>query len=151
MGGQSPGEPKPDAALDAVGATPTERPADTAADAIVMGRDTSAQRQLRVVACVADLMDRSRFAQVSAQVTFVRSADELIAQTTRADMSANLIVVDLATPGVLEAIGALPPGTRSIGYASHVDREMIDAARVAGVTDVLTRSKFFSQLVTILQ
>ena len=39
---------------------------------------------------------------------------------------------------------------RTVGYASHVQVDVIDAARAAGVDDVLPRSAFTMRLAEIL-
>jgi hypothetical protein len=96
----------------------------------------------RVVAYVPDLMDRSR---IGGSVTFVRSPAELAAAAVDAD----LVLVDLARPGVLEVLASIDAPT--VGFASHVDRELIAAARVAGCGEVLARSAFFSRLPQLLE
>jgi len=45
------------------------------------------------------------------------------------------------------ALAAIP----TVGYASHVQTDVIDAARQAGVGDVMARSAFTQQLAEILQ
>ena len=96
----------------------------------------------RVAAYVPDLMDRSKVAAV-AEVTFVSSPEALA--TTPAD----LVVVDLSRPGVLEALGQ-GIGVRTVGFGSHVDLELLAAARAAGCDEVLPRSKFFARLRELL-
>ena len=95
-----------------------------------------------IAAFVPDLMDRSKVA-AAGDVTFVTSVAEL------GHTLADVVVVDLSRPGVLEALPALV-GKRVIGFASHVDRALLDAARVAGCGEVLARSAFFSRLTELL-
>ena len=98
----------------------------------------------RIAAFVPDLMDRSKVAAAGgADVTFVRTAADL------ASVGAEVVVIDLARPGVLDALPALA-GARTIGFASHVDRELIDAARAAGCDEVLPRSRFFTSVGELL-
>ena len=97
----------------------------------------------RVAAFVPDLMDRSRVAAAVPGVTFVGSPADLSAA------DADVVVVDLARPGVLEALAGLG-AVRSVGFASHVDRELIEAARAAGCGLVLPRSRFFASLGELL-
>ncbi len=93
----------------------------------------------RVVAFVPDLMDRSRLSRAEGvEVVVVRRPDEL----TDVVVAGDLVVVDLGRPGVLDVVGALP-GT-VVGFASHVDTDVIAAARAAGCLEVLPRSRFFS-------
>jgi hypothetical protein len=94
-----------------------------------------------VVAYVPDLMDRSRLAAPDVSVTFVASPADL------AGADADLVVVDLGRPGVLEMLGELDrSGVAVIGFASHVDRDLMAAARSAGCRQVLARSAFFSRI-----
>jgi len=58
-------------------------------------------------------------------------------------------VADLGRPGVLDAIEGAPEGSRIVGYASHVDRDLIARAEALGV-DVHPRSRFFAQLTSLL-
>jgi len=77
-----------------------------------------------VLALVDDLMFRSKIkstaTQVGASVTFVGSRDA--------------------------ALTAIP----TVGYVSHVDVTTIDAARAAGVGEVLARSAFVARLAELV-
>jgi hypothetical protein len=96
-----------------------------------------------IVAFVPDLMDRSKVSSAAGErVRFVPSPEEL------AGAEADLVVVDLGRPGVLEALPHIKP--RTIGFGSHVDTELLDAAKNAGCDEVLARSAFFSQLPELL-
>ncbi len=97
---------------------------------------------LAVAAYVPDLMDRSRLA-AAGDVTFVASPQDLAA------VGAELVVVDLSRPGVLDALVGLA-GVRTVGFAAHVDRELLEAARVAGCDEVLPRSRFFARVADLL-
>lgn len=102
---------------------------------------------MRVAACVPDLMDRSKVAAaaaaVGADVAFVARPADLAAA------GADVVVVDLSRPGVLEALASLA-GVRTVGFGSHVDRALLDAARAAGCDEVLARSAFFARLPEVL-
>ncbi len=95
----------------------------------------------RVAAYVPDLMDRSKLA-AAGDVTFVATPGEL------AGTAADLVVVDLSRTGVLEVLDQV--GARTIGFASHVDHELLAAARAAGCDEVLPRSKFFARIGELL-
>lgn len=98
----------------------------------------------RIAAYVPDLMDRSKVAAAGGEdVTFVRSPADLLAA------GAQMVVVDLARPGVLDALAQLDD-VHSIGFASHVDRELAEAAAAVGCDEVLPRSRFFSTLTDLL-
>jgi DNA-binding NarL/FixJ family response regulator len=97
-------------------------------------------------------MDRSKVAAAAAEldrpITFVRP-DALAG----ADVAGALVLVDLGRPGAVEAIASLRAAggaARIVAFGSHVDRELLDAARAAGADDVLARSAFFSSLATVL-
>ena len=97
---------------------------------------------MKIVAFVPDLMDRSRIGAAGASIVWAPTPAAL------AGADADLIVVDLSRPGVLDAL----PGLKGpvVGFASHVDRDLRAAARAAGCDQVLTRSAFFSRLGEIL-
>jgi hypothetical protein len=93
----------------------------------------------RVVAYVPDLMDRSRF---TGEVTFVANPEDLVGT------AADLVIVDLGRAGVLEVLPRI--GVRTIGFGSHVDTELLEAARAAGCDEVLPRSQLFRRLSDLL-
>ena len=88
-----------------------------------------------------DLMDRSKLA-AAGEVVFVATPGEL------AGASADLVVVDLSRPGVLDALARVD--ARTIGFGSHVDHQLLAAARAAGCDEVLPRSKFFARIGELL-
>jgi glutamate dehydrogenase/leucine dehydrogenase len=94
-----------------------------------------------VVAVAPDLMDRSRLASAGDEVVVVglgRLAATVAARV--AEGGVDLVVVDLARPGALDAAVALDVPV--IGFAPHVDDELLAQARAVGVQAV-PRSQFF--------
>lgn len=91
-----------------------------------------------VVAAVPDLMDRSRLRADGVEVTTV-PLGRLAVAIDEADQ-VDLVVVDLARPGAIEAATGL--GVPVVGFAPHVDDALLDAARAAGI-EALPRSVFF--------
>jgi len=87
-------------------------------------------------------MDRSRISAAAPAAAFVSTPAAL------GDADADLVVVDLSRHGVLEALPSIT--ARTIGFASHVDRGTIDAARAAGCDEVLARSEFFRRAAELL-
>ena len=92
---------------------------------------------------------------LQADVYFERSGDRLL-ETIR-DKRPSLVIFDLNSARLrpLDAIAALKRdpdllGTRTLGYVSHVDTATIDAARAAGIDQVMARSAFVTQLGEIL-
>lgn len=100
---------------------------------------------MRVVAYTPDLMDRSKIAAAAPEVDFVAGPADLPA---RAGM-AELVVVDLARPGVLEVLAELSASARVVGYGSHVDRATLERAAAAGC-EAMPRSQFFRSLGELL-
>ena len=96
-----------------------------------------------VVAYVPDLMDRSKVAAAHPGVTFVGRPGAL----TEAAAGADLVVLDLSRPGVLAVLPLA--ARRTIGFASHVDTDTLDAAAAAGV-EVMARSVFFRKVQELL-
>jgi hypothetical protein len=99
-----------------------------------------------LVAYVPDLMDRSRVEIASAtagrSVEFVALPNELAAAVER---GATFVVVDLAQAGILDVLPRLGPA-HTVGFASHVDKELLAAAKAAGCDEVLPRSAVFRRL-----
>jgi PleD family two-component response regulator len=112
-----------------------------------------------ILAVVDDLMFASKIraaaTQLGVQVHFARSASAAVDEMRQAPPS--LVILDLGNPridalgivGEMKADAALS-GITTVGYASHVHTETIDAAKRAGVTEVLARSAFTQRLPEIL-
>ena len=88
-------------------------------------------------------------------IYFERSPGNVLPTVRRTRPS--LVIFDLNSRRLqpLEAIAAIKAdpeltGTRTLGYVSHVDSATIDAARQAGVDQVLARSAFSDRLGEIL-
>ena len=102
---------------------------------------------MKVVAYVPDLMDRSRVsgaAGAAVDIEFVSSPGGLREPAASAD----LVIVDLGRPGVLEVLADVAAPT--IGFGSHVDRDLLAAAHASGCDQVLARSAFFGRLRSLL-
>jgi CheY-like chemotaxis protein len=112
-----------------------------------------------ILAVLDDLMFTSKIktaaGQLGVAVTFARSADAALTQMRGAPPS--LVILDLnnprTTPLAIVAAMKQEPALAAIptmGYASHVQTDVIEAARQAGVGEVLARSAFTQQLAEIL-
>jgi len=112
-----------------------------------------------IVCAIDDLMFSVKVSTAAkglgAEVYFERSADRIV--STVRDKRPSLVIFDLNSPRLkpMEAIAALKadPELKSIqtlGYVSHVDASAIDAARHAGIDQVLARSAFTDRLREIL-
>jgi DNA-binding NarL/FixJ family response regulator len=91
---------------------------------------------VNVVAYVTDLMDRSKVQSAIAGATFTRDPT--------AAAGADVVIIDLARfADVVAAIRAAAPTAHMVGFGPHVDDELLQGARDAGVDSVLARSQFF--------
>jgi CheY-like chemotaxis protein len=112
-----------------------------------------------ILAVLDDLMFSSKIkttaGQLGVAVTFARSADAALSEMRKTAPS--LVILDLNNArtnplGIVAsmkedpALAAIP----TVGYASHVQTDVINAARQAGVGDVMARSAFTQQLAQIL-
>jgi CheY-like chemotaxis protein len=112
-----------------------------------------------ILAILDDLMFTSKIkataAQLGTSVTFARSSAAALDQM-RAQRP-DLVILDLNNPrtdplGTVSAMKADPQlaAIPTVGFASHVQTDVIDAARSAGVSEVLARSAFTQRLPDIL-
>jgi CheY-like chemotaxis protein len=112
-----------------------------------------------ILAVVDDIFFRSKIRTTAkgtgADVTFARSDAEVLEQARSARPS--LIILDLNGQKVdpIAVLGALKqdPATASVptlGFVSHVQTNLIDAARAAGCDTVMARSAFAANLADIL-
>ena len=112
-----------------------------------------------VLALVDDLMFRSKIKSTATQlgvpVSFAGSRESALA-SMKSDLPA-LVILDLNNPrtdplGTVAAMkqDAALASVRVVGFVSHVDGTTIDAARAAGVDDILARSAFATRLPELL-
>jgi PleD family two-component response regulator len=112
-----------------------------------------------ILAVLDDLMFTSKIKTAAAQlglpVTFARSAEAALHEMRNAAPS--LVILDLnnsrTNPLALVADMKQDPAlasVRTVGYVSHVMADVIEAARRAGVSEVLARSAFTQRLADIL-
>lgn len=112
-----------------------------------------------ILAILDDLMFTSKIkgaaAHLGVPVSFARSSDAALAGMRSSPPK--LVIVDLNNQrtdpfGTVSQMKADPSlsSIPIVGYASHVQTEVIEAARKAGVDDVLARSAFTQRLPEIL-
>lgn len=113
-----------------------------------------------VLAAVDDLLFSSKIRatakQVDVTVQFARTPDEILAQARALKPALAIFDLNSAKTDPIATIAALKrdpdaAGIRTIGFASHVHTELIQAARAAGADEVLPRSAFAGRLADILQ
>ena len=94
--------------------------------------------------------------QLGVDIYFERYRDKVL--STVRDRQPSLVIFDLNSSrldpmAMIAAIKADPrlSAVKTLGYVSHVDSDAIEAARQAGIDQVLARSAFVAQLGAILQ
>jgi PleD family two-component response regulator len=113
-----------------------------------------------ILAVLDDLMFTSKIRttarQLGVAITFARTADGARSEMSR--LAPALVILDLNGPrtdplGLVAAMKADPAlaAVRTVGYVSHVQTDLINAARHAGVDEVLARSAFAERLPEILR
>jgi PleD family two-component response regulator len=113
-----------------------------------------------ILAVLDDLMFTSKIkttaGQLGVTVTFARSAEAALAEMRKTAPA--LVILDLNNPrtnplAIVAGMKQDPAlaSVRTVGYASHVQTDVIDAARQAGVDAVMARSAFTQQLPDILR
>jgi DNA-binding NarL/FixJ family response regulator len=112
-----------------------------------------------ILAAVDDFLFRSKIRAVAkhvdVEIKFAQTPDEILAQAR--EIKPSLVIIDLNSPKAdpIATIAALKAdaetgGVRTIGFASHVHTDLINAARRAGADQVLPRSAFAANLADIL-
>jgi CheY-like chemotaxis protein len=112
-----------------------------------------------ILAILDDLLFTSKMRatakQIGATLAVAKSRESALAEM-RATMPA-LVILDLNNPrtdplGIVADMKGDPSlaGIATVGFVSHVHTELIDAARKAGVGDVMARSMFAERLPQIL-
>lgn len=113
-----------------------------------------------ILVAVDDLMFSSKIRTTATQLglplAFVRSPQQVVDEARTS--APTLIVFDLNSVRCqpLEAIAALKADPelariRTVGFVSHVQTDLIDAARATGLDEILPRSTFTAQLASILE
>ena len=94
--------------------------------------------------------------QLGVTVAFASSRDAALAAIR--DRRPALVILDLNHPradplGIVSALqnDAALQGTPTVGFVSHVQTETIEAARAAGVGEVMARSAFTQRLPELLE
>ena len=112
-----------------------------------------------ILAVVDDLMFTSKIKSAATHLgvplAFARSAEAALAEMRKS--APTLVIFDLNSPrtnpiAIVAAMKAEPAlaSIPTIGFVSHVDTSTIDAARQAGIDEILARSAFTAQLGEIL-
>jgi CheY-like chemotaxis protein len=112
-----------------------------------------------ILAVLDDLLFTSKIkvaaGQLGVPVSFARTAAGALQEIR--DKRPELVIFDLNNPrtdpiGTVAAMKADPTlaDIKTVGFVSHVQADVIEAARRAGVEDVMARSAFTARLAEIL-
>jgi DNA-binding NarL/FixJ family response regulator len=112
-----------------------------------------------ILAAVDDLLFSSKIRttakQAGVELMFARTPAEILDQARA--LRPDLLIFDLnsAKASPIETIAALKAeaglsSIRTLGFVSHVHTELIEAARRAGLDEVMARSAFAARLADIL-
>ncbi len=120
----------------------------------------------QVVALVADLIFGSKITGTARalniplktvrSMTMLQQVVQDAAKAPGPDGAVALVIIDLNAAGAeapagLAALEKVDPRPRTVAFCSHVDTELMEAARAAGADNVLPRSAFTAQLPRILR
>jgi DNA-binding NarL/FixJ family response regulator len=112
-----------------------------------------------ILAAVDDLLFSSKIRaaakQAGVELTFARTPDEILTQARALEPSLVIFDLNSARTDPIATIAALKEepalaSIHTIGFVSHVDTAVINAARAAGADEVMARSAFAGQLAEIL-
>jgi len=105
---------------------------------------------MAVILAVRDLVFRSK---ILAAAERLGTSIHIAPRGTPLDQAARdhgpgTLVVDLGEPGVVEQVPAAKEAgaTRVVGFLGHLQADLMEAARRAGVDEVLTRGQFVQRL-----
>jgi len=112
-----------------------------------------------ILAAVDDLLFSSKIRttakQAGVELAFARTPTDILEQSRT--LRPSLVIFDLNSAKVspIDTISEMKrdatlSGIRTIGFVSHVHTGLIDAARAAGVDEVMARSAFAARLPEIL-
>jgi PleD family two-component response regulator len=113
-----------------------------------------------IIAILEDLMFISKIktaaSQLGVAVTFARSADAARGEMQKATPSMVILDLNSARTDPLGIVRSMKANAElasipTVGFVSHVQTDVINLARQAGVDEVLARSAFTAQLADILR
>jgi DNA-binding NarL/FixJ family response regulator len=112
-----------------------------------------------ILAAVDDLLFSSKIRttarQAGVDLTFARTPAEILEQARNQKPVLVIFDLDSAKAQPIETIATMKndpdlAAVRTLGFVSHVHTGLIEAARAAGIDDVMARSAFAGNLVQIL-
>ena len=113
-----------------------------------------------IVVAVDDMLFSSKIRTTGrlagVELTFARTPPEILEQARLHQPALVIFDLNSAKADPLSTIAAMKrepalASVRTLGFVSHVDTSLIDAARKAGFDEVIARSAFAGQLAGILR
>ena len=112
---------------------------------------------MMVVACITDLFFQSKVVETArhlrVDLTIAASEtklDEVIREDAGSTFLVDLCFGNMHGVEVVKRIRRELPEARVVAFAPHVEEGLLDGARQAGATDVMSRAKFTKALPEIL-
>jgi len=113
---------------------------------------------MTVVACISDLFFQSKVVETARhlQIDLTIAGSESKLDEVIREKTSSRFVVDLCFGSnqgveVVKRIRREFPEARLIAFAPHVEESLLEAARQAGATDVMSRAKFTKTLPELLR
>jgi len=112
-----------------------------------------------ILAAVDDLLFSSKIRttakQTGVELAFARTPPEILEQSRSSKPALVIFDLNSAKANALDTIAAMKndpelASIRTLGFVSHVQTGLIEAAREAGIDEVLARSAFAGNLAAIL-
>jgi CheY-like chemotaxis protein len=112
-----------------------------------------------ILAAVDDLLFSSKIRttarQAGVELAFARTPPEILEQSRSSKPALVIFDLNSAKANALDTIAAMKndpelASIRTLGFVSHVHTGLIEAAREAGIDEVLARSAFAGNLAAIL-
>ena len=105
---------------------------------------------------VRDMMFTSKIREVARQLGVSVASARDAAALVEAARGARLVVFDLRLEGALDALALLRQqpelaGVTTVGFVEHERLDVMDAARAAGISQVMAKGQFASALPKLLQ
>ena len=112
-----------------------------------------------ILAAVDDMLFRSKIRTtaklVGVDVVFARTPEEIVRQARTLEPSLVIFDLNSSTVQPIDTVTAFKADAglaamRTLGFVSHVQTELIQSARAAGIDEVMARSAFATGLADIL-
>jgi AmiR/NasT family two-component response regulator len=109
---------------------------------------------MAVILAVRDLVFRSKILAASERLgvaVHIAPRGTPLDQAAR-ELGPGILIIDLGEPGAVEQVAAAKGSgaTRVVGFLGHLQQDLAERSRAAGVDEVLTRGQFVQRLDELL-